>query len=173
MKKKLLSIVLSLCMILTLLPTFALAEETPNVAFINETGYTTIKAAINAATDGSTIKIAAGTYGQVSFETSEAAANRDKTLTIEPVDGAAVTINGGLSLGYDDSRTTNHSITVRNINFVNSYLYIGDYANVTVENCTFTGSVDGKPGVLMVLDCVTLKPLTGATAMRPTLPRIR
>ena len=138
MKKKLLSIVLSLCMILTLLPSFALAEDAPNVApnvaFINDTGYATIKGAINAAPDGSTIKIAAGTYDQVSFDTSEAAANRDKTLTIEPVDGAAVTINGGLSLGYDDSRTTNHSITVRNINFVNSYLYIGDYANVTVEN---------------------------------------
>ena len=64
MKRKFLSILLTLAMALTLLPTAAMAEEggaeggqTNYVAQIRSTGYATLQAAINAAKDGDTVRL--------------------------------------------------------------------------------------------------------------------
>ena len=56
MKKRVLSAALSLCMLLTLLPTAALAteDETTTVAKIGEQGYSTLAAAVAAATSAET-----------------------------------------------------------------------------------------------------------------------
>lgn len=59
MKRKLLSILLTLCLAFSLLPTAALADgkgtQTNDVAQIGSTGYETLQAAIDAAKSGDTI----------------------------------------------------------------------------------------------------------------------
>ena len=60
MKRKLLSVLLTLCLAFSLLPTAALAEEgeaSGNVAKIGEQGYATLAEAIAAANDGQTVKM--------------------------------------------------------------------------------------------------------------------
>ena len=59
MKRKFLSILLTLAMALTLLPTAAMAEgETATVAKVGETEYATLQAAVNAATtENSTVTL--------------------------------------------------------------------------------------------------------------------
>ena len=57
MKRKLLSVLLTLCLAFSLLPTAALAEgETANVAEVNGTKYATLQAAVNEA-DNKTVKL--------------------------------------------------------------------------------------------------------------------
>lgn len=59
MKRKLLSVLLTLCLAFSLLPTAALADgegtQTNDVAQIGGTGYATLQAAIDAAKSGDTI----------------------------------------------------------------------------------------------------------------------
>lgn len=56
MKRKLLSVLLTLAMALTLLPVSAMAEgETANVAKVGETEYATLQAAVNAANANDTV----------------------------------------------------------------------------------------------------------------------
>ena len=58
MKRKLLSVLLTLCLTFSLLPTAALAEEPANVAEVNGTKYATLQAAVNAATtENSTVTL--------------------------------------------------------------------------------------------------------------------
>ena len=61
MKRKLLSVLLTLCLALSLLPTAALADgegaQTNDVAQIGSTGYATLAAAIAAAQDGGTVTL--------------------------------------------------------------------------------------------------------------------
>lgn len=58
MKRKLLSVLLTLCLAFSLLPTAALAEEPANVAEVNGTKYATLQAAVNAATtENSTVTL--------------------------------------------------------------------------------------------------------------------
>ena len=68
MKKRVFSMLLAVVMLVGLLSTVALAEESTNVAFINETGYATLADAISAAGDDATITLAVGNHtmpGQV------------------------------------------------------------------------------------------------------------
>lgn len=60
MKKRVFSMLLAVVMLVGLLSTVALAEESTNVAFINETGYATLADAISAAGDDATITLAVG-----------------------------------------------------------------------------------------------------------------
>ena len=58
MKRKFLSILLTLAMALTLLPTAAMAEGETAVAKVGETEYATLQEAVNAATtENSTVKM--------------------------------------------------------------------------------------------------------------------
>lgn len=58
MKRKLLSVLLTLCLAFSLLPTAALADEGPDpVAQIGEKTYATLKAAFEAAQDGDTVTL--------------------------------------------------------------------------------------------------------------------
>lgn len=75
--KKLLSLLLSVLMCLSLIPTVAFATiaegETATVAKIGDTEYDTLEAAITAANNGDTITLGTGnfsTYGKVSTNKS-------------------------------------------------------------------------------------------------------
>ena len=123
------------------------SEEPPAtyVAQIGETKYATLAAAILAAQNGDTIEILDGTWGADAvgtMTTSESLSVRAKSLTIQAADGATPKFtNTILSLGYDDSSTTrNAAITVRGLAFENTMLLIGNYPQVTVEDCSFVGS---------------------------------
>ncbi|MCQ2420803.1 MAG: hypothetical protein MJ118_06680, partial [Clostridia bacterium] len=62
MKKRLVAVLLCVCMVLTLLPVIAFAEGEA-VAKIGETAYSTLADAVAAAEAGQTVEIvAAGTY---------------------------------------------------------------------------------------------------------------
>ncbi len=104
--------------------------------------YLTLEAAIDAAQDGATIEILDGTWGAAEIGTVGKLANRAKSLTIQAASGASPKFtNTILSLGYDDSSTTrNAAITVRGLAFENTMLLIGNYPQVTVEDCSFVGS---------------------------------
>ena len=58
--KKTLAIMLALIMVLALVPTVAFAADP--VAWIGETGYATLEAAVNAAESGATITLGEGKY---------------------------------------------------------------------------------------------------------------
>ena len=76
MKHKLLSILLCLAMALSLLPTAALADE-GKVAQVDGTEYTTLQAAIGAASSGATVKL----LGNVDL--AETLIIKDKTITLD------------------------------------------------------------------------------------------
>ena len=57
MKAKFLSVLLALTMVLSLLPTAALAEDDEDVAEINGTKYATLDEAVSKAQDEQTIKL--------------------------------------------------------------------------------------------------------------------
>ena len=115
------------------------------VAQIGETGYHTLAEAILAAQDGDTIAILDGTWGAAAvgtMTTQEALSVRAKSLTIQPAEGATPKFTADVSLGYDDSSTMNASLTVKGLAFENAQLLIGNYAQTTVEGCSFVGSGD-------------------------------
>ena len=71
-KSKIFALVMCIAMIFSVLPVVVLADGEESgacVAWIGETGYTTLEAAINEAEDGATIKLSEGrftTYGKSS-----------------------------------------------------------------------------------------------------------
>jgi hypothetical protein len=95
MKKRLLAILLTICMVAALLPTaaFAAVAET-DVASIGDTGYATLAAAINEAQSGSTITLLKSTSEDVTF-----AAGKKVTLELngQTLTGL-VTVNGELTV---------------------------------------------------------------------------
>lgn len=129
---------------------------------VNETqnnGYTTIQAAIDAAADGDTIQIAAGTYDESVVVPEEKVrsitilgANSDTIPTSSEVDGTIIT--GGMTFGRDISTnpTIEKSITVKGITFSGgSGLIFKDIRNVTVENNKFIG-INAGDAAVTVLD---------------------
>ena len=73
MKRKLLSVLLTLCLAFSLLPTAAMAEgeggQTKDVAQTNGTGYETLQAAIDAAAKKATVTLLANTKENVTIST--------------------------------------------------------------------------------------------------------
>lgn len=125
----------------------------PPVAQIGETKYETLAAAILAAQDGDTIEILDGTWGVNAvgtMTTKEALSVRAKSLTIQPAEGATVKFTSNVMLGYDDSSTRSAAITVKGLSFENAQLLIGNYAQTTVEDCSFVGS--GSSAALSVIE---------------------
>ena len=79
MKKKFLALVLTLAMVLSLVPMTALAEEPAPVAQIGEETYTSLDAAVGAATDEAIINVLA--------DCTTAGLNLSKNLTIQGAAG--------------------------------------------------------------------------------------
>jgi len=120
--------------------------------------FTTIQAAIDAAEDGDTIQIAAGTYDESIVVPEE----KVRSITILGADSATIPtssdvdgtiITGGMTFGRDISTnpTIEKSITVKGITFSGgSGLIFKDIRNVTVENNKFIGITAGDAAVTVL-----------------------
>ena len=136
MKRKFLSILLTLAMALTLLPVSAMAEEMPveapaetKVAKVGGVEYATLQEAIDAATAGQTVKLVANTAEDIKIP-----ADKDITLdlgnstltnqngdTITVALGATLTVTGnGESADEDGSAGTVDNITNGKADIVNN-----------------------------------------------------
>ena len=100
MKRKLLSILLTLCLAFSLLPTAALAEG-ENVAKVGDTEYTTLQAAIDAASRKATVTLLADTRENVTI-------NKAMTLDLN-----GYTLNGGTEKGKPALTITARGVTVK------------------------------------------------------------
>ena len=142
MKRKLLSILLTLCLAFSLLPTAALADgegtQTNDVAQIGGTGYATLQAAIDAAKSGDTIVLKKsilateiGEKKQLQFVKADMNVTLDlnqNTITAEA--GEAIAINAA-----------NITLTVKNgtiENFAEGSYSDGVYAYKESNNLTLT-----------------------------------
>ena len=67
MKKRLLSILMSLCMVIAMLPGTALAFSYNAAEIIGGTQYATLQAAVGAVTEGQTIKLLNNVTGKISI----------------------------------------------------------------------------------------------------------
>lgn len=105
MKRKLLSILLTLCLAFSLLPTAALADgegtQTNDVAQIGSTGYESLAAAIEAAKSGNTVKLLRDTKENVTI---------DKAMTLD-LNGH--TLNGGTEKGKPALTITARTVTIK------------------------------------------------------------
>ena len=153
MKHKLLSILLCLAMVLSLLPTAALAEGeaaegsgTPAakyVAQIGTQGYATLQEAVNAAKDGDTITL----LGDAELtETLDI----NKAITL---DGANHKITGNPSTGKTSFITvkTDGDFTMKNVTILptskveaNAAIDLQVKGKVVVDNCVFGAAEDTK-----------------------------
>lgn len=123
MKKRVLSAALSLCLLLTLLPTAALAteDETTTVAKIGEQGYSTLAAAVAAATsaetaEGKVIDLQENVTLQdkVTISSDVTINGHDKTITGKTdstdvyfeITGGTLTISDATLTAFGDTTTT-------------------------------------------------------------------
>ena len=142
MKRKLLSILLTLCLAFSLLPTAALADgegtQTNDVAQIGGTGYATLQAAIDAAKSGDTIvlkkSISATEIGekkQLQF------VNADMNVTLD-LNQNTITAEAGEAIAINAANIT---LTVKNgtiENFAEGSYSDGVYAYKESNNLTLT-----------------------------------
>ena len=106
MKRKLLSILLTLCLAFSLLPTAALAEgegtQTNDVAQIGETKYATLQEAVNAANDN-TVKLLENVTEDINIPTGINVTLDLNGHKITNVSGHTITVEKGGKLNISDS----------------------------------------------------------------------
>ena len=165
MKKRILPILLALIMVLTLLPTLALADEPANKVLIagNNQEFTTLEAAVKEAEAGDTIYADASMTETVEVVIDGTGVNTLQAKIDAADPGAEIDLGGKY---YPENLSINKSITLKNgtidtatvigasnlefnnITFVNASnvinldtnpaaLYLQSVENVRVENCTF------------------------------------
>ena len=154
-KSKFLALVLCIMMVLSVLPAGVMADEGGTtggadgetyVAWIGETGYTTLEAAISAAGDGATIRLGEGrftTFGKSSPKKSLTfeGAGTEKTLwgigaTIPDPSKFGTEYNGDYSFDSCDT------ITFKNMTLQSSnadYLGFIRINNIVVDGCVVNG----------------------------------
>ena len=158
MKRKLLSILLTLCLAFSLLPTAALAAE-GDLAEVNGTGYPALVDAINAAGTGGTVKLLANITGQTVIP-----AGKDivldlngKTMTHT---GTTLYNSGKLTVRDSSADKSGKIVSTGNVGIGvnhNSTTTI-EYANIQAqEGAVITGYATGatitiKDGVFTALD---------------------
>ena len=131
------------------------------VAKIGGEYYSSLTYAINNASDNAIIYLNATVIEETVSPWNQIADHScEKNITIYGVNynknpsdwGEHQTIlTGGMYLGYDDSKTRDHTITVKGISFQGGGLTIADQKVVIIENNTFTNIVSA-PGAICVLD---------------------
>ena len=165
MKKRILPILLALIMVLTLLPTLAMADEPANKVLIagNNQVFTTLEAAVKEAEAGDTIYADASMTETVKVVIDGTGVNTLQAKIDAADPGAEIDLEGKY---YPENLSINKSITLKNgtidtatamgvtgltfekITFVNASteknldtnpaaLYLQSVENVRVENCTF------------------------------------
>ncbi len=123
-------------------------EQKPVVAAIGSTTYSSLSAAIEDAADGAVINVLPGEIAEsISPWSGDSTHTLEKSITIlganyasNPSSSASdsgTVLTGGMYLGYDDSRTRNHTITVKGITFKSKGLTVADQTNVVIENNKF------------------------------------
>ena len=150
MKRKFLSFLLTLAMALTLLPSAAMADETPSeggestptveyVAQIGEAKYETLQAAINAAKSGSTVRLLANVT-----LTETAVFPAGKTVHLNLV-GHNITATGTALLinGTTDIQDTSNTGIIESTG--NVAVAVGNNAKVTV----YSGTLKGREGAVI------------------------
>ena len=128
MKRKLLSVLLTLCLAFSLLPTAALADEgeaSGNVAKVGEQGYATLQAAINAAKDGDTVTL----LGDV---TTKATIPAEKTITID-LNGKTLKHEGQV-LDIYGNLTIKHGTVELSSGNAKAAIWLNKTAKLTVES---------------------------------------
>jgi len=126
------------------------------VAKIGNDLYASLAEAIAAAQDGDTIDVLPGTITErispwsgdsthaIEKSITLLGANADNDPRTEAWDETNATIlTGGMYLGYDDSKTRDHTIVVKGFTFEGCDLTVFDQKNVTVENNLFTNASGG------------------------------
>ena len=106
MKRKLLSVLLTLCLAFSLLPTAALADgegtQTNDVAQIGETKYATLQEAVNAANDN-TVKLLENVTEDINIHTGINVTLDLNGHKITNVSGHTITVEKGCKLNISDS----------------------------------------------------------------------
>ena len=113
--------------------------EIKNVAKIGDTYYLTVTEAINAAADGATVELLAGTIDEAIAPWAGDSQHRsEKSITIIGAEDFGTTLTGGMFLGYNDGTLRDNTITVKGINFVGKGVVVANQKNVVVEDNKFT-----------------------------------
>lgn len=162
-QNRILAALLAVVMMFQMLPMMAFADEggseSKDVAWIGDTGYTTLRAAAEAAQDGDTIKLGVGTY----FMYDKDHTHTVKDFKVDGIDGKHLTLEGSgigvttwqmhLSLdnyyfSYDNCFRGADTITFKNMtleaqmetgNSYADYRGFGGIAHTVVENCEVNG----------------------------------
>ena len=157
MKRRILPIIMVICIIMTMLPAAALAAEGENVAAIGDTEYATLQEAIDAVESEGTITLLTDISGtQISDYSQMRFFAADKTITID-LNGKTVTANASEAINI---YAPNLTLTIKNGTIVNRAA--GDYSdgiyafyessdeqhqsnnlNLTLENVTLDSRTQG------------------------------
>lgn len=158
LKHRLLSMVLSLLMVLSLIPATVFAADestTANVAKIGETGYATIAAAVSAAQAGDTITLLADVTADVTISNNITLDLGTKTLTntgvgkatLTVAKGATATVKNGSIVGgasyytiQNNGTATFEELTATAGNTGSSML--DNWGTLTITSGTYTGGLD-------------------------------
>ena len=140
MKRKLLSVLLTLCLAFSLLPTAALADgegtQTNDVAQIGETKYATLQEAVNAANDN-TVKLLENVTEDINIPTGINVTLDLNGHKITNVSGHTITVEKGGKLNISDSVGTG---VVDNTSHEKAAIY--NKGEVTLNGGTFERSAE-------------------------------
>lgn len=154
---------LAVAMMLQMLPMLAFAEDAagtgePDVAWIGETGYPSLEAAVTAAGDGATIKLGEGVYSLGGTENTQKVTDKSLTFVGAGVDKTKWQIqapqtkygsDGWCNYSFDGS----NSITFQDMTVIGSVYPDGTIKaedtqgyvrvqNITLKDCVFNGRAD-------------------------------
>ena len=114
-------------------------EKIQNVAKIGDKYYLTVTEAINAAENGATVEILAGTIDEaIAPWAGDSQHKLEKSITIVGAENFGTTLTGGVFLGYNDGTVRDNTITVKGINFVGKGVVVANQKNVVIEGNKFT-----------------------------------
>ena len=135
MKRKILTLLLALAMVLTMLPMTALAAA-GNVAEVNGQGYSTLQAAIDAAQNGGTVKLLENVTESVTIPAGA-------TVTLN-LDGHKLTNVNDHTIINNGTLTITGNGTVDNISNARAAVKNNVGGTVTIENGTFCRSAEAS-----------------------------
>lgn len=162
-QNRFLAALLAVAMMLQMLPMLAFAEDAtgtqkPDVAWIGNTGYKSLEAAVTAAGDGATIKLGEGVYSLGGTENTQKVTDKSLTFVGAGVDKTKWQIqapqapygaDGYCNYSFDGS----NSITFQDMTVIGSVYPDGTIKaedtqgyvrvqNITLKDCVFNGRAD-------------------------------